>query len=931
MENIKRMLSLLLVMALLVISSGLGFSTQMMKSDVPVAKWLSPSGPPSFEVEFYVPELIYLKPSVGFASDFQYYVDCDTNGNLNKTKNKTSGVVYFKCDDASNVSISCSGANVSLGSSSSQGTTLNTTVRSGKLWNSIAQKSVSTLTWTVTYTVNGLSLTAKAYTVCYAPLVEPVGSAIRTYNNDGSSATYKAFLQSVAYMCGVHEVSGGNYTANTSSVFNLAPMLGTIIQPDHDRAVTDWLTVSNNNSGGINYKNHEGGRDYLLQILNSPTATLLADTSRYDNIDQIPNLRYGLLLTDIEKMVEPNLFWYASSYSKYESNGNRYTEDAWTNENYDGIFHNYWGTPGVGNNGATGTVYHGHPTNNGAWSLGTRFGNQTGAGIFPQNIFDGSGVTTVVRYKAAVKAEQRGEWNGNVHLVNLNVSSVNKASLRSAVRKYTNLAPQQEDYPQEYAAVFTAFFNELKAATERLGDPTNTNTANTLEEKYGALPNPNRKNNHEAIVSHKFDDGKRQINDRYLGKSGSTLVFGPNNYPGYRLNSADGYTTSTASQTAYIPRGDFQQNYYYTARTDTAYKVEHYLQNTAQNGYELWRTDDKTGTTSTTGTSTRVNFVHYTYDAGASTPSGNIAADGSLVLKLYYTRNSYDLIFNPGEGTGVMPKQSFVFGQSANLAANVFARTGYSFAGWATSAEGSVVYTDKQDYTMNIAGETLYAKWSVNTYTVSFNTEGGSKIDALVQDFATEITALADPAKTGYIFAGWRPAVPATMPAGSIECVAQWVEDLTPGLVAAEGSTTVIDNDNYLIYDLEEGISQADFKSSFIEVVGNGRLQITTLAGSFGTGAKVELIDNATDEVAVTYYIVIFGDVNGDGNVDSIDAGCMVDNENYSVNWDPQAEVAFVTAGDINKDKNIDSLDAGVVVDIENYRTVINQVTELPV
>lgn len=48
-----------------------------------------------------------------------------------------------------------------------------------------------------------------------------------------------------------------------------------------------------------------------------------------------------------------------------------------------------------------------------------------------------------------------------------------------------------------------------------------------------------------------------------------------------------------------------------------------------------------------------------------------------------------------------------------------------------------------------------------------------------------------------------------------------------------------------------------------------------------GTGIKVDLIDNATTEIIETYTLVIFSDVNGDGSIDSLDAGILFDTENY--------------------------------------------------
>ena len=69
---------------------------------------------------------------------------------------------------------------------------------------------------------------------------------------------------------------------------------------------------------------------------------------------------------------------------------------------------------------------------------------------------------------------------------------------------------------------------------------------------------------------------------------------------------------------------------------------------------------------------------------------------------------------------------------------------------------------------------TIKAKWTVNQYTLTFDTNGGSTIAPITQDYGTTITAPADPTKTGYTFAGWTPAIPATMPAENMTIKAKW-------------------------------------------------------------------------------------------------------------------------------------------------------------
>ena len=79
--------------------------------------------------------------------------------------------------------------------------------------------------------------------------------------------------------------------------------------------------------------------------------------------------------------------------------------------------------------------------------------------------------------------------------------------------------------------------------------------------------------------------------------------------------------------------------------------------------------------------------------------------------------------------------------------------------------------------TMPAENITIKAKWSANSYTITFDTDGGTSIPDITQAFGTPVTALADPTKAGYTFAGWNIKIPATMPAENITIKAQWTVD----------------------------------------------------------------------------------------------------------------------------------------------------------
>ncbi|WP_207303265.1 InlB B-repeat-containing protein, partial [Intestinimonas massiliensis (ex Afouda et al. 2020)] len=115
-------------------------------------------------------------------------------------------------------------------------------------------------------------------------------------------------------------------------------------------------------------------------------------------------------------------------------------------------------------------------------------------------------------------------------------------------------------------------------------------------------------------------------------------------------------------------------------------------------------------------------------------------------------------------------------------------RTGYTFGGWYTEADCTgepYVFT-----TMPAQSFTLYAKWTVNQYTITFETgEGATAVEPITADYGTAIQAPANPTREGYIFNGWSPELPATMPAENLTLTARWSSE--PSGPSGGGTVTV--------------------------------------------------------------------------------------------------------------------------------------------
>ena len=151
-------------------------------------------------------------------------------------------------------------------------------------------------------------------------------------------------------------------------------------------------------------------------------------------------------------------------------------------------------------------------------------------------------------------------------------------------------------------------------------------------------------------------------------------------------------------------------------------------------------------------------------------PGDTVPAD---VSRLSIT-GDYDVIYLPGTyGTGSAVTDMKPHNNILTLRGALFTRAGYTQVGWSTVDGGEKVYGFEDVYTQNEA-LTLYPVWNTNKYTITFDTNGGSEIAPITQDYGTKITAPDNPTRKGYTFKGWDKEIPETMPAENITVKAQW-------------------------------------------------------------------------------------------------------------------------------------------------------------
>ena len=160
---------------------------------------------------------------------------------------------------------------------------------------------------------------------------------------------------------------------------------------------------------------------------------------------------------------------------------------------------------------------------------------------------------------------------------------------------------------------------------------------------------------------------------------------------------------------------------------------------------------------------------------GSSAQDAAEAAVPQLPGKAYVRiANAWDVTYQPGTyGTGDAVTDIKFYNDALTLKGKLFTRTGHTQVGWATVDGGEKVYGLDAVYTQNEA-LTLYPVWNTNKYTITFDTNGGSEIAPITQDYGTAIAAPADPTREGYTFLGWDREIPATMPAENVTVTAQW-------------------------------------------------------------------------------------------------------------------------------------------------------------
>lgn len=138
----------------------------------------------------------------------------------------------------------------------------------------------------------------------------------------------------------------------------------------------------------------------------------------------------------------------------------------------------------------------------------------------------------------------------------------------------------------------------------------------------------------------------------------------------------------------------------------------------------------------------------------------------------YIPVGSIKVTFNSKGGSEVKP---FYVMPGSTISIPQVSKEGYTLDGWYTSVNDGMTLDERWSFTNNTVNNeiTLYAKWNINQYTITFDSNGGVPLEPITYDFASEIH-INNPTRTGYSFIGWSSEVPSTMPSKNVLLTALW-------------------------------------------------------------------------------------------------------------------------------------------------------------
>jgi len=212
----------------------------------------------------------------------------------------------------------------------------------------------------------------------------------------------------------------------------------------------------------------------------------------------------------------------------------------------------------------------------------------------------------------------------------------------------------------------------------------------------------------------------------------------------------------------------------------------------------------------------------------------------SHTIAAFFAIDTYEVNFLQGlHGTlsGQPTTQTIDHGSDA-LPPTINAAAGYAPNGW----DGS--------YTGITSARTLTALYTTNSYTLTFDSAGGSAVADITQPYTTAVTAPTPPTKTGYSFAGWNPPVPATMPLDGGSHTAQWTaNNYSVIIISSHGESTPPVGTNLFAYGSTVDVAIVEsplITPNVVKYDATGWTSTGSLASGSGTNTSFVITNNTT-------------------------------------------------------------------------------------
>ena len=813
-KTTKRALSFLLTLVMLVSTMSVGFFgiTSLAATNATVDS--------THQAVIAVPETVYMTPSTGASTTGQYYVNNTISGGNTFTvvpeasNSNTKGYVQLYIPGAKSVTYTasyCSGTNVGDVVASGEGTEktftngylgLNETTIS--VGTGLTSGQTSLVEWVFTVKMNdGSTRVYYAYSTLYAPYYQPVGAAAEAFSGKGISSSQQAWLGSIAWVSGVHSFTTSNYSGASAKNPNTSwflPMMGTVNVVNNTRPYksgsSHWLLDSPGAPDKtVTFLENDGSNHRRVNVV-SPLGKMTVDTSRYSNFNQIPNFKVGYMITDSEN--SDNGKWYVADYTGYNYAGSKDGNDLGSygnggsekdrREEYYNAPHGT--TIATSENKDCAVKYH---------------------GVWNKDIATG---TLTIKAAAGVNETggtvKRSAWNNL--FIQIDVTGANKASLRSEVLAGTSL--NANNYT---SATWNDYITVLRAAAQRLGDPTVTNvdtsaletekaalqTTVTLNANGGSIGTTSFNQTVGAASTYNYSVSSytpTRANYTFKGwstdknaTSGSTTSVNaglmPTLYAIWEINKytvtwdVDGTKTTetyTHGSTPSYKNGtptkasDGKYEYTFTGWSPSLSAVTSDITYTAQFsaksiGHTItWKVEGQDDVTTVVGngetpeypngTPTKASTAEYSYTFTGWSPAVNAATgDATYTAQFEAKKRSYTITWLNEDGTTI-DTTTVEYGKVPTHADPTKASTdefSYEFTGWTPAV---VAVTGNATYTATFKGNT-------RSYTVTWLDYDGSVIkDAEKVAYGTTPTAPADPVRNSsaqydYTFAGWTPKV----------------------------------------------------------------------------------------------------------------------------------------------------------------------------